>query len=360
MPQVTIHLIRHGQGHHNISDANKDITDPSLTKKGKAQCLDLQRLWFPASAQRRIRLIAASPLTRTIQTAYYTFQPLLDPNHPAHEKVAGSKSKLVYPKIIALPDAQEVTADSCDTGSSPAALSLNVAMNQWPAYLGLITPEWTDKSFGTRYSPELDAVQARARDVRYWLRAKARDLVRETGGREDIEIALATHGGFLHFLTEDWEGAAESHGTGWKNCETRAYVFEAGVEEYDGESVEEVEAVMEARIVETFESRERRDVKGRPLPSRERQEKMFRDTMRKWEEQGLETPLSAQRKAQSERKETQGHKSVAASDKKEQEVKKLVRGLSSEIQLPKPTSSKKSASMDNLVRSASGTAPVVA
>ena len=59
---------------------------------------------------------------------------------------------------------------------------------------------------------------------------------------------LVSHGGLLHYITEDWEESEKYVGTGWYNCETRSYAWEAGVDSDDDG----------AHILETQESRLRR------------------------------------------------------------------------------------------------------
>lgn len=66
--------------------------------------------------------------------------------------------------------------------------------------LGLVEVGWNDKSEGTRWAPEASKIEARARDARVWLRA----LGMRHG--EDAEIVVVTHGGYLHYFTEDWVG----------------------------------------------------------------------------------------------------------------------------------------------------------
>ena len=53
-----------------------------------------------------------------------------------------------------------------------------------------------------RYAPTNDAVQARARATRRWLKA-----------RPEKEIVIVTHGTFLHYLTEDWEDCSKGYGS---------------------------------------------------------------------------------------------------------------------------------------------------
>ena len=70
---------------------------------------------------------------------------------------------------------------------------------------------------------------------------------------------LVTHGGYLHFLTGDWVGyGVKFTGTGWANTEFRSYQF-AGDDE-------------EALVVETLESRERRQGSEQSLSADEQRE----------------------------------------------------------------------------------------
>ena len=274
---VTIHCIRHAQGFHNLGTEFHSLLDPRLTPHGENQCADLQNASFQPDAQQQISLITASPLTRTLHTAYLTFQPLLDPTHPSH--ITSTNTPTVGPpQILALPDAQETSDFPCDTGSSPSELAAFLAQQSWPVDLSLLSDSWTTKSLGTRYSPNGDAVKRRARATRVQLRAKARELV--DAGIENPQIVLVTHGGFLHYFTGDWEDASKGLGTGWVNCETREYEFEAGLDGSDED---------EARIVETIKSRSRRGKEG-PMAGWAEQEVLFEKAMQGWERSGLQRP----------------------------------------------------------------------
>ena len=84
------------------------------------------------------------------------------------------------------------------------------------------------------WAAEVEAIQERARVVRRWLWER----------KEEGVVVLVTHGGFLHYLTEDWEGFDPVRGTAWENCEWRTYE----ISKRDGE----------VALVETGESRARR------------------------------------------------------------------------------------------------------
>lgn len=259
-----IHCIRHGQGFHNVGGGCYTLHDPFLTPLGEEQCQTLRDVSF--ADQTKISLVVASPLRRTLQTASLMFNQTLN-----------SKSKC-SPQILALPDTQETSDDLCDVGSDLEVLQKVVADNKWPVDLSLITDGWNDKTLDSRYSPHSDAIAARARDARIHLRQKIRELV--DSGDTDAEIVLVTHGGFLHYFTEDWEDSFQFPGTGWRNCETRTYTFEAGLEDdTDGD----------ARLMETVESRRRRG-KINPAFGREQQPELFELAMQSWENQGLPRP----------------------------------------------------------------------
>ena len=259
-----VHCVRHGQGFHNLGAGHYSLPDPRLTPKGEDQCESLRNSFH--MNQSSIALVAASPLCRTLHTAILVFGPalLLDSKCP--------------PRVLALPDAQETSDDPCDTGSNPDLLRSVVVENQWPVDLSLVKEGWNVKTLENRYSPHSDAIKARARDVRVFLRQKLREL--NANGNADAQVVLVTHGGFLHYFTDDWEDAYQYPGTGWHNCETRSYCFEDGLIGADGE---------EARLTETTESRQKRGKTG-PMYGRDKQAELFQVAMERWESQGLQRP----------------------------------------------------------------------
>jgi broad specificity phosphatase PhoE len=91
----------------------------------------------------------------------------------------------------------------------------------------VLPKDWTSKS--GKWAADLDALRERSRSARLWLKE-----------RMEEHIVCVLHGGFLHYLTDDWKGHGDFPGTGWNNTEFRTYVF-------DGQS-----------MVETEESRQRR------------------------------------------------------------------------------------------------------
>ena len=127
----TIHCIRHGQGFHNLY-ADYTLPDPRLTPLGEEQCATLQSEHFPPDKRNSISLVAASPLVRTLHTAWLVFQPLLSQSSSLHSKPEAGREQL---RTLALPDAQETSSDPCDVGTDLPTLSafLNFQDPPWPS-----------------------------------------------------------------------------------------------------------------------------------------------------------------------------------------------------------------------------------
>lgn len=181
MAPTHLHLIRHAQGFHNISTANHALRDPLLTPLGESQCHTLSTTLPSIST---IDLIVASPIKRALYTALLTFRAHLTANPTL--------------RIIALPDLQETSNLPCDTGSDLAELQREFA--NMPIDFSHMTPGWNNKTTGP-YAPVARHVMARARRSRRWIAA-----------REEKEVAVVTHGGFLHYFTEDWSDHAKFTG----------------------------------------------------------------------------------------------------------------------------------------------------
>jgi broad specificity phosphatase PhoE len=228
MGRVIITCVRHAQGYHNLTVANHNLPDPDLTPLGETQCRTLSTTFAPSA---KITHLVASPLRRTLYTCLLSFPSSI---------AAGLK-------VLALPELQETSDLPCDTGSPPAKLQAEFSTGPFAGAVDLsrVHEGWNSKT--GRWSPETAAVEARAREARVILRSLANTE------EDDQEIIVVTHGGFLHFLTEDWEAFGEFAGTGWANTEVRSYEF---ADKSSGDS--------NASIIETKESRARR--KGTEIP----------------------------------------------------------------------------------------------
>ena len=91
--------------------------------------------------------------------------------------------------IIALPEIQETADVPCDTGSDVEVLKNE--MKGKPVDLSRVMEGWNSKE--GRWAPTTGPLEKRAREARQWLKA-----------RPEKEIVVVTHGGLLHYLTEDW------------------------------------------------------------------------------------------------------------------------------------------------------------
>lgn len=252
----TIHFIRHAQGYHNLSYANQSIHDPLLTPFGEQQCKLLSKT-FPYTGV--IDGIVASPLKRTIYTALLSFP---DAHLP----------------IITLPELQETSDQPCDTGSTKAELEKEFAGKH--VDFAMVGEGWNSKK--GKWSSEQSMLAERAKVARQWLMA-----------RPEKHIAVVTHGGILHHLTEDWIGIDhlagtvyrlprpllgraeyyyESLGTGWANTEYRSYTFD-------------MTRRSTASLVETEESRTRRRGTEKPLSEAE-QRNLKASADKEWEKLG--------------------------------------------------------------------------
>lgn len=146
------------------------MPDPNLTPFGEEQCHDLARN-FPHHAS--IGAIVASPLRRTLYTALYGFESFIQKGLP----------------VIALPEVCETADVPCDTGSDLSVLKEE--MKGKPVDLSRVEEGWNAKT--GKWAPTADAIEKRAREARQWLKA-----------RPEEAVVVVTHGGFLHYFTEDW------------------------------------------------------------------------------------------------------------------------------------------------------------
>jgi len=253
------------------------MPDPLLTPLGKEQCANFAAAFPRSHPTTRITHLVASPLRRTLYTALYAF--------PA-DVARGVR-------VLALPLLQETSGLPCDTGSAPATLAAEFAPDPSisPAAaaaaaavvdLTHVTPGWNVKE--GRWSPAASAIEARAREARQFLRRLGREALAAkstststttttTTTHPDIEIAVVTHGGYLHYFTEDWDDHGRFTGTGWANTETRSYEF---VNDTDNASLQETQASRALR-------------RGREIPlTPDEQRELRASAERQWRECGFQ------------------------------------------------------------------------
>lgn len=229
MGKITIHCVRHAQGYHNLETPGyENLHDPLLTRLGEEQCTQLAAL-FPYHSS--ITHLVASPLKRTLYTCLLSFPS---------EVSSGLK-------VLAIPELQENGNIPCDTGSDPDILAKELADGTFAGRykdsvdLSRVHAGWNSKT--GKWSQEDPAIHERATAARKILLGIGQEALEASGGKE-VGIVVVTHGGFLHFLTEDYDGDHKFTGTGWANTEYRAYEFKSGSDR--------------ASLQETLESEKRR------------------------------------------------------------------------------------------------------
>ncbi|KAJ2975270.1 hypothetical protein NUW58_g8407 [Xylaria curta] len=209
-----IDVIRHAESIHNIT-RNVSLRDPNLTSEGESQAFQLGCSY---AYMRRISHIVASPMTRTIRTAIIAFEEIL------------AEGK----RVILLPELQETGANPSNTGQPPEDLEETF---QPYVDISVLDNKWFHKVPGSKYLPDVALVEARARQARIFLRELAQY------GPDDAHIVVVSHGGFLHFLTEDYSGLSERYTTTYGNAMMRSFEF---VDLYGDDD--------DAKMVETDES----------------------------------------------------------------------------------------------------------
>lgn len=96
---------------------------------------------------------------------------------------------------------QECTQLPCDHGTDDARILKEEFGDKIDA--SLVYAGWTNKAPGTRFAADVEKLMARGKDARKWLR----DFARKAG--DDAHIVVTSHGGFLHFVNNDWTGTLE-------------------------------------------------------------------------------------------------------------------------------------------------------
>ncbi|KDN39392.1 phosphoglycerate mutase-like protein [Tilletiaria anomala UBC 951] len=184
-----IYLCRHAQAEHNVAD-DYSIPDAPLTALGKSQAAALAQDARLNGIRDEIQLVVSSALKRTLQTTKMGW-----PQTVAHTGGLG--------KVICLPQLQECNAYPCDTGSPREVLEQDVELAGFD--FPLLTPDWNSKQ--GIYAADPSSLNARARWVRQWLRARP----------ESVIVCIA-HGDILRRIT----GRQYS----WKNAEVQLWTFD--------------------------------------------------------------------------------------------------------------------------------------
>jgi broad specificity phosphatase PhoE len=196
-----VHFVRHAEGTHNVKQdyAHPDHLDARLTTKGKQQCQALAERIANADAlqdpelyqlRENTDLIVTSPLTRCIETALYSFGPLLSSSSP---------SNITPPlKMIAHDAIRETVNYSCDRRRTlteiqqdhPSVDYTHCASDHddiWTKYVEQLGCEKTYPHH--RESGELHVVAERGRDFFAWLER-----------RPERHVVVCSHSAFMRCL----------------------------------------------------------------------------------------------------------------------------------------------------------------
>ncbi|KAE8322461.1 hypothetical protein BDV39DRAFT_209713 [Aspergillus sergii] len=190
-----------------------------------------------------IRLILSSPQRCAIQTALLAFS-----------SQAGDGSL----QVVAWPEVQEASDLICDTGRD--LHDIQAEYEKLPVDFALVESGWHIKQ--GKWAPVASRLLERAQIARQWL-----------SQRPEKEIVVVSHGCFLHFLTDDWVNAVNSHATDWANAEVRSFAFAHGMDESPA-------------LCETIQSRERRGL-GPVALTKEQQLELQQAALQIWIEWGL-------------------------------------------------------------------------
>ncbi|KAM1264371.1 hypothetical protein ACFX2J_034186 [Malus domestica] len=222
----TLHLVRHGQGIHNVEGAKNykaymkpEYFDARLTPLGWQQVDNLRKHVHECGLSKRIELVITSPLLRTLQTAVGVFggegykdrtdvPPLMVANAGNSERP--SISNLNCPPIIAVELCRE------HLGVHPCDNRRNISDYQF-LFPAIETDE--DILWKADVRETTEEVAARGLKFMNWLWT-----------RKEKEIAIVTHNGFLshtlNALGNDCHPSMKKEmSKHFSNCELRSMVI---------------------------------------------------------------------------------------------------------------------------------------
>ena len=131
-------------------------------------------------------LVLVSPLQRCIQTALYAF-------HPKFNENAAEFFKDGCPRLVVMPQLQEMSEKPCDTCHSLEFLEEKYGKEvEFPSEW-FENNDWLIKR-GTQYADNEQLVAKRAEFVRQYIK-----------GLPDCEVVVVTHGDFIQHLGNQWE-----------------------------------------------------------------------------------------------------------------------------------------------------------
>lgn len=183
-----VHVVRHGEAEHNVSDACFEKRNTQLTARGKRQARSLRRNLQKLKPE----AVITSPLLRAMQTAR-----AMTPRTPT----------------VVVPDARErilCKSHLCDLPVDDPKryrLSKQFGGMDWSLALGVGTCKYQKEIVDTDMTSRTNIMRRGRELTQYLLR------------RPETSLAVVSHGGFLMRLTGD---------SYMDNCEVRTYLVTGG------------------------------------------------------------------------------------------------------------------------------------
>lgn len=188
-----LHLIRHAEGYHNVNSNYQDISnlDARLTAAGIEQCRTLStRIQQATDAGCPLKdlaantdLVVTSPLTRCVQTALLTLEPIL-------------RARRI--PVVAIESLRETVNFNCDRRRPLSELSTefknvdfsNVETDHDEIWEASVRRHGCDETYTDhRESAQLHVVADRGREFFRWLRS-----------RPEEHVTVCTHSAFLRCI----------------------------------------------------------------------------------------------------------------------------------------------------------------
>lgn len=198
MAPTTFHIFRHAEGEHQSRDYPPFKRDADLTENGRQQCVDWRANMPPWAG--RVKRVIASPMKRALRSALISFAPIL------------KNGNMV---IEAIPELTEAGSRISGFGSDPDELIACFSANGEDRMIDLsrLYAGWNPFDLNSKFAYGVDKVKARSAEVRAELRQVAAETEAEAareGNEEGAHVIVITHSVIAHFLTNDYEGIAET------------------------------------------------------------------------------------------------------------------------------------------------------
>ncbi|XP_071732337.1 phosphoglycerate mutase-like protein [Rutidosis leptorrhynchoides] len=229
----TIHLVRHAQGTHNVAGEedlsaylSEDYFDAQLTPLGWQQVDNLQKHVQESGISKKIDLVVVSPLMRTMQTAAGAFggESSTDGNDHVPPLMVANTGDSDRPAISSLNSPPFIASELCREGLGVHPCDRRRSISEYKTMFPAIDfslIENDDDVLWAKYTTRETSEEVAARGVKFmkWLLT-----------REENEIAVVTHSGFLYFTLREY--GDDLHPTLQKemhkffhNCELRSVVI---------------------------------------------------------------------------------------------------------------------------------------